>query len=185
MVDSSFRQAITMVPPIPPDPDKWLTDMPAHVIRISCNGRGLYSMQIKCHSYGTQQLKQMTNRTLVTEDQVIASLREKAIDEHAMCARFSSPEPSVLGTKRAGSPTLTSESVRSTPRAASPMLSFNSGVTEVECLERRIEHERAQSAYSATEASEAKRRQIADMREKNARQVSKNAREDDLGLCSV
>ena len=149
MVDSSIRRPITMVPPMTPDPDKWLTGMPSHVLHISCNGHGLYSMQINCLSCGTQQIKQRITRTLNTEDQVIAYLRKKAIDEHAMCLRFSSPEPSVLGTKRAGSPTLTSESVRSTPRVASAMLSFNSGVTEVECLERRIEQERVQSAYSA------------------------------------
>ena len=132
-----------MVPPMTPDPDKWLKGLPAHVMRISYNSVGLYSMQINCHSCGTQQLKQRTNRTLVTEDQVIASLREKAIDEHAMCARFSSPEPSVLWTKRTVTPTLTSDSVRSPSRVASAVLSFTGGVTEVESLERHLEHERA------------------------------------------
>ena len=131
-----------MVPPMTPDPDKWLKGMPAHVMRISCNSVGLYNKQINCHSCGTQQLKQRTTRTLKTEDQVIAYLREKAIDEHAMCVRFSSLEPSVLGTKRAGSPTLTSDSVRSPPRVASAVLSFTGGVTEVESLERHLEHER-------------------------------------------
>ena len=84
-----------------------------------------------------------TNRTLTTEDQVITSLREKAKDEHALCVRYNSPAPSVLGEKRAGSPTLTSDSVRSPPHVASAVLSFTGGVTEEESLERRLEHDRA------------------------------------------
>ena len=176
-----------MVPPLTPEQKKWLQGMPAHVIRITFNGGGLYSMQINCRSCNkTSQLKQRTSRTLPTVDLVLACLRDKAIDEHAMCMRYNSPAPSVLGTKRAGSPTLTSDSVRSPPRFASAraVLSFNGGVTEVESLERRLAHERAQSSFSAKEIADAHIRQIADIREKNARQLF-DAREQNARLVAL
>ena len=164
------RWQITMVPPMAPDPAKWLEGMPSQVVSVTCNGGGLYSMQINCHSCGkTHQLKQRMNKTLATEDQVIAAMRVKALDEHASCVRYDSPPRSAQGTKRAVPPTSASDSVRSPPRTASAVLSSSGGVTKVESLERRLEYERAHSASAATEASEAHARELADVRAKNNR----------------